>query len=175
MRVFSLETEWRLYLQRMGLDEARMHPAQLRETKRAFFGACGQMLILLRDKVGAMEEVDALTAYKNLMDQVEIFFNGEIQKMKEPPGQLPVIGSCLKAGCNNEADFTVHFELKANKNGGSATSGPVFRVCKEHYDIQWEDVCTEESWKVICDAFRGMGRAAPSKQYSGISLIPIKK
>ena len=49
MEAFKLAYQWKLYLQQMGLEEEAMPAAQLRETKRAFYGACGQMLLLLRD------------------------------------------------------------------------------------------------------------------------------
>lgn len=53
---FDLEHQYQLYLKRVALSENTMHPQQKKQLKEAFMGACGQMLILLRDDVGALEE-----------------------------------------------------------------------------------------------------------------------
>lgn len=78
MKKFNLEHQYQLYLQRGGVPEERMHPVQRVETKRAFFGACGQILILLRDDVGALEDNEAAKALESLMSQVEKYWAAEV-------------------------------------------------------------------------------------------------
>lgn len=75
MDKFDLETQWKLYLKRVGLVESQMHPTQLEQTKRAFYGACGQLLILLRDDVGEIEqEEEAVKVFDHLLNQVGNFW-----------------------------------------------------------------------------------------------------
>lgn len=72
---FSLENQYQLYLKRVGITEEQMHPIQRKETKQAFFGACGQMLILFRDGIGAIEnENEAVQTMESMMTQVAEYF-----------------------------------------------------------------------------------------------------
>lgn len=71
---FDLNHQYQLYLKRVGLNEKTMSSVQSKETKRAFFGACGQMLILLRDNVGELEETEAIETLDDLTNQVKNFW-----------------------------------------------------------------------------------------------------
>lgn len=74
----DLEIQYQTYLKRAGISEDRMHPQQRTEAKRAFFGACGQMLILFRDGIGAIEDEDkAVLQMEDLINQVKIFWRNE--------------------------------------------------------------------------------------------------
>ena len=79
-KTFNLEYQYQLYLKRVGLEESVMHPVQIKETRQVFFGACGQMLILLRDEVGALEEEEAFEVYTDLINQVGAFFLNETNR-----------------------------------------------------------------------------------------------
>lgn len=74
MEQFNLDKQYQLYLERVGLSESKMHPTQKVETKRAFMGACGQMLILLRDELGALDEDIAVEQMKDMINQVQNFW-----------------------------------------------------------------------------------------------------
>lgn len=78
--LFDLEHQYQLYLQRMTLTESAMHPQQKTETKRAFLGACGQMLILLRDDLSKLEENVAIEKLEQMTSQVGNFFIAETHK-----------------------------------------------------------------------------------------------
>ena len=71
---FNLEHQYQLYLQRVALSENNMHPEQKRQLKQTFFGACGQMLIMLRDELGELEEDDAIKAMEGMINQVGDYF-----------------------------------------------------------------------------------------------------
>lgn len=77
MEKFNLENQYQQYLKRVGLDENKMHPVQKKETKRAFFGACGQMLVLLRDDVSELEDDKAIETLENMDNQVNSFWVNE--------------------------------------------------------------------------------------------------
>lgn len=80
-KTFNLENQYQLYLERVGLKEANMHPVQRTETKRAFIGACGQMLILLRDDLGALEESKAIETMQDMINQAGEYFMKESNKL----------------------------------------------------------------------------------------------
>lgn len=72
---FSLEKQFDFYLEKAGFDKSEMNPVQLIETKKAFFGACGQMLIMFRDGIAAIEdEYAAVLQMEDLLKQVSKFW-----------------------------------------------------------------------------------------------------
>ena len=79
-KTFDLEHQYQLYLKRVGLKEENMHPVQKTETRRAFMGACGQMLILLRDDLGILEESKAIETMQDMINQVQVYFMKETNK-----------------------------------------------------------------------------------------------
>ncbi|MGB0521438.1 MAG: hypothetical protein ACPGJS_00690 [Flammeovirgaceae bacterium] len=78
---FDLQHQYKLYLQRVNLDESTMHPVQRIETKRAFMGACGQMLLLLRDDLTQLSEEKAAETLQDMITQVQIFFTEECKRI----------------------------------------------------------------------------------------------
>jgi hypothetical protein len=81
MQEFNLEHQYQLYLQRMALSESTMHPQQKIQLRQTFFGASGQMLILLRDELSKLEEDKAMETLQDLINQVGNFFLAETNKM----------------------------------------------------------------------------------------------
>ena len=79
---FKLEHQFELYLQRVGLTRDKMAANQYIEMKRCFIGACGQMLILLRDDLGALSEEEAIEKMKDMIHQVGQFFIIESNRQK---------------------------------------------------------------------------------------------
>lgn len=77
----DLEIQYRLYLQRVKLNEATMHPTQRKQVKQAFYGACGQLLILQRDVIGDMPtEKEAIAALEDLKNQIGNFWNKQTSR-----------------------------------------------------------------------------------------------
>lgn len=74
---FDIEHQYQIYLQRSRLREWLMGDAQRVETRRAFYGACGQMLILLRDEVTSLEDLEAIETLSGMERQVQEFFKKE--------------------------------------------------------------------------------------------------
>lgn len=77
MKNFDLENRWQEYLERVGLSEASMPPEQTTELRRAFFGACGIMLVMFRDEISELEEEPAVETMQNLFTQVGNFWLNE--------------------------------------------------------------------------------------------------
>lgn len=77
---FDLEHQYQLYLERVALSEATMHPEQRKQLRQTFMGACGQMLIMLRDDVGKLEEDEAIKVMENMINQVSNYFLKAINK-----------------------------------------------------------------------------------------------
>lgn len=81
MQEFNLEHQYQRYLQRMALSESTMHPQQKIQLRQTFFGASGQMLILLRDELSKLEEEKAMETLQDLINQVGNLFLAETNKM----------------------------------------------------------------------------------------------
>jgi len=78
---FNLEHQYQLYLERVKLKESQMPPIQRKELKRAFMGACGQMLILLRDDLGELSENEAIETLQDLHNQVSNYWLAETKQV----------------------------------------------------------------------------------------------
>lgn len=78
--LFDLEHQYQLYLELVSLVESNMSKHQKTETKRAFFGACGQMLMLLRDDLSKLSEDNAIKTLEQMTTQVGNFFMAETHK-----------------------------------------------------------------------------------------------
>ena len=76
----NLEDEYQLFLQRIGLKEADMHPQQKRQIKQTFYGAFGQCLVITRDEITKFPEDQAIIELQNMFDQVGNFFLKEVHK-----------------------------------------------------------------------------------------------
>ncbi|MCO5238852.1 MAG: hypothetical protein M9904_02245 [Chitinophagaceae bacterium] len=74
MKTFDIRDLYKEYLQRTGLDEIRMPAIQKQETRRAFYGGCGHMLILLLNKISEMGDVEGALAIDDLLNQVGKFW-----------------------------------------------------------------------------------------------------
>ena len=81
MQKFNLENQYQLYLQKMGLSENTMHPQQKKQLRQTFYGASGQMLILLRDELSKLDQEKAMETLQDLLNQVGNFFLSETNKM----------------------------------------------------------------------------------------------
>jgi hypothetical protein len=73
-KIFSLEYQYQLYLKRVGLTEALMHSEQSIQTRQAFFGATGQMLLLLRDDMYEFEEDECIQIMEDMVNEVTQYF-----------------------------------------------------------------------------------------------------
>jgi hypothetical protein len=71
---FNLEHQYQLYLQRVALDENKMHPEQKKQLRQTFFGCAGQMLVMLRDDLQALPEDEAIEVLKDMFNQVGDYF-----------------------------------------------------------------------------------------------------
>ena len=77
---FNLEHQYQLYLKRIALSEDQMHSEQKKQLRQAFMGACGQLLILLRDDLTDIEEEEAIKALDSMRDQVINYFLEETNR-----------------------------------------------------------------------------------------------
>jgi hypothetical protein len=77
--IFSIESQYQLYLQRIQLKEENMHPQQRVQLRQTFYGACGQMLLLLRDDLACLEEKHGVLVLQDMMDQVQTYFLNAIK------------------------------------------------------------------------------------------------
>lgn len=71
----KIEKLYQSYLKKVNLSEKTMHPIQSVETKRAFFGAAGMLILFFRDEIGDMEENEAIEAMEAMKNEVANFWN----------------------------------------------------------------------------------------------------
>lgn len=74
-----VEKQYQKYLKLANLSETRMHPVQRVETKRTFFAAFGQALIMLRDEMPENED-DAIAQLEAIKNEVANFFQKESKR-----------------------------------------------------------------------------------------------
>lgn len=74
MNKFDLEQQYQLYLKRVALNEKAMHPEQTKQLRQTFMGACGVMLMLLREDLAELEEKEAIEKLESMTDQVREYF-----------------------------------------------------------------------------------------------------
>ena len=72
---FNLEFQYLRYLSRVELKESAMHPVQRQETKRAFMGACAQMLVLMREELTKYSEDEAVDIIQAMWTQAGEYWN----------------------------------------------------------------------------------------------------
>lgn len=72
--VYNIETHYRKYLHLMSLDESKMADIQRKQTRRAFYGAWGQLLILMRDGISTHEEEEGINIMQAMLNQVAEFW-----------------------------------------------------------------------------------------------------
>lgn len=80
MEQFNLEHQYSLYLERVGVTEATLPAIVNSELRRAFMGACGQVLIMLRDDIAPLPEDQGVMIMDDLLNQVGAFWTGEMAK-----------------------------------------------------------------------------------------------
>lgn len=68
------------YLKLVKLDKRKMPPHQIAETKKAFFGAVGQLIIFFQEGLTKMPEDQAIAAMADLTEQVRSFWSDEMKK-----------------------------------------------------------------------------------------------
>jgi hypothetical protein len=71
-----VEKQYQKYLSLVGLTEDKMHPVQRVETKRTFFAAFGQALLMMRDEMPGNEN-DAVKKLEAIKNEVNNFFQNQ--------------------------------------------------------------------------------------------------
>ena len=74
---FTLEYQWDVFLTRVDLKGKKMPAVQYRELKRAFMGACGEMLILFRDDLSKMDQDDAIQTFEQMIKECGEFWQAQ--------------------------------------------------------------------------------------------------
>lgn len=75
---FNIQNQYLKYLNRVKLNVNTMHPVQKIQVKQAFYGAVGQMLILMRDEIGTLPEDKAVLVFEDMLNQVGEYWNNPL-------------------------------------------------------------------------------------------------
>ncbi len=73
-KIFKLEHQYQLYLERVNLSEDKMHSEQSKQLRQAFMGACGQLIILLRDDMAALPEKEGVKIMEAMLNEIVDYF-----------------------------------------------------------------------------------------------------
>lgn len=71
---FTAESQYQLYLEKIGITEDQMCDGQKIEMKRAFMGGFGQSIILMVNDIAALPEKDAENIVIDLHKEVKNFW-----------------------------------------------------------------------------------------------------
>lgn len=82
-KIFDLEHQYQLFMERLNMEEPKMHPIQKIQLRQAFMGGCGQIMILMRDEVSELEEMDGIEVLDNMLEQVGEFWTKEMERDQE--------------------------------------------------------------------------------------------
>lgn len=76
----DLEHEYQEYLKLTGLDESKMIPVQAQETKRAFYGGCARLFVLMNRFSNETEEEEGVECIISISKQIGDFWTKETEK-----------------------------------------------------------------------------------------------
>jgi hypothetical protein len=71
---FDIEKQWQLWLKRVGIKLDELSEEKHKELKACFYGACGQMLVLLPQVSRVVEDPEAYEQIIEMIKQVNDFF-----------------------------------------------------------------------------------------------------
>lgn len=66
---FTVDQQWRRFMERCGIDPETFPEIQVQEMSRAFYGAMSQMLMLFRDELADLDEMDGIKALEKMLDE----------------------------------------------------------------------------------------------------------
>lgn len=78
MNTIDINDLWHKYCELSGLPEEKMHRVQRIETKRAYYGAIGQLLVVLVEMADNTDEDESTEILDNLTEQVRDFWETEV-------------------------------------------------------------------------------------------------
>ena len=84
---FSVENQFQLYCQRVKLKRSAVSETQWVETKRAFFGAVGQFLLMFRDELSELSEDDGVEVTQKMLDETGEFWKGQVVETQPVPNE----------------------------------------------------------------------------------------
>ena len=76
--ITTVEEHYQFYLEKMALDENKMHPVQKVETRRVFFGAWGQLLMFMQNDITELPDEKGFEILDSMIDEVGQFFINEV-------------------------------------------------------------------------------------------------
>lgn len=76
--ITTVEEHYQFYLEKMGLDESKMHPTQRTETRRVFFGSWGQLLMFMQNDIVELSDQEGFQILDGMVNEVGQFFINEV-------------------------------------------------------------------------------------------------
>lgn len=83
MTRFNIEQEFQKYCSRSKLDLDNCPTAQVIETRRAFYGAIGQLLFYLKNDLSEVSDDDGVAELESIWKQVATFWDRQAGKYSD--------------------------------------------------------------------------------------------
>ena len=74
MPKIDLEEQYQLYLKRVALNEAQMHPTQKKQLRQTFYGAAGILLSLFLTDLTKLSDEEGAAVLADMHAQVSAYF-----------------------------------------------------------------------------------------------------
>lgn len=71
---FSIKYQKNQFFKQAGIKVPPMSQMQADEMEKAFYGACGQMMVLLRDELPKLPEEEAIFTLQTMLEEVVTFW-----------------------------------------------------------------------------------------------------
>lgn len=76
----KIEFMFSQYLMMTSLDKLDKNSVQYKETKRAYYGAIGQLLLIQRDELTQLQDIEAADTLESLLSETTKFWSEQLQE-----------------------------------------------------------------------------------------------
>ena len=80
---FTVKQQWKFFMQRAGFKPGELPVVQEIEMSKAFYGASGQILLLLRDELSDLPEKDGMVKLQSMINEIGTFFQEKQREYDE--------------------------------------------------------------------------------------------
>ena len=80
---FTIDQQWRRFLERAGAAPGEMHPIQESEMSKAFYAASGQILLMARDELGELDPDQAVLKLEGMLKEIGQFWKNKMKEDEE--------------------------------------------------------------------------------------------
>lgn len=80
---FTVKQQWERFLERSGFKPGELPAVQEIEMSKAFYGSAGQMLLMLRDELSELPEMEAMQKLEGMLSEIGVFWQDKAKEYDE--------------------------------------------------------------------------------------------